>query len=133
MAETKVEKFKEMERVETPEKNFMLHSLPEIEGSPGIVVNEGIAKATPCTCYVIDKTELCFSRGVIGGLSPAQREAYCGAGKIVEAQGIARRVKRFKEAVSVCKAEIEQFPKGKRLEPWLTCMGREARKRGIEL
>ena len=119
--------------IERLEENLLLHSIPEIEGSPGIVVDEAVAKATPCTCYAIDGTEMCFSRGIIGTLSPAQREAYCVAGKTIKEEGIVRRVKKFKEAVGVCKTEIEKFPKGERLEPWLACMGREARKRGIEL
>ena len=107
--------------------------MPAMIGSPGIVIDESVAKATPCTCYRIDETEMCFSRGIIGTLSPAQREAYCVAGKTFKEEGITRRVKKFKEAATICKAEIEKYPKGERLEPWLACMGREARKRGIPL
>ncbi|MEW6624566.1 MAG: hypothetical protein AB1420_15830 [Bacillota bacterium] len=114
-----------------------IHHIVEVQGSPGIVVDEGLAKATPCKCYPIPTPEkpeqmLCFSRGIIGGLTDAQEKLYCPSKVIVE-EGISKRVAKFREAVKVCKAEIEKYPKGERLTPWLECMGREAKKRSIEL
>ncbi|GAI02962.1 unnamed protein product, partial [marine sediment metagenome] len=47
--------------------------------------------------------------------------------------GMTRRLRNWQEAVSVCKVEIEPIPKGEKLEPWLSCMGRELPKRGIEI
>lgn len=100
--------------------------------SPGIVVDADLAARTACTCYRIDETEMCFSKGIIGTLSKAQVEAYCPT-KTFKEEGIVERVKKFKEAVGVCKEEIKDIPKGERLDPWLECMGREAKKREIEL
>ncbi|MDI6860304.1 MAG: hypothetical protein QMC85_07400 [Methanocellales archaeon] len=110
----------------------LIDFVAEVEGSPGIVVDADVAARTPCTVYKVDDTEMAFSPGIIGTLSKAQIEAYCPT-KIYKEEGIAHRVKKFKEAVEVCKEEIKEYPKGERLRPWLECMGREARKRGIEL
>jgi len=106
--------------------------IPQMEGSPGIVVDADVAARTHCTCYKIDDTEMCFSKGIIGTLSKPQIEAYCPT-KVYKEQGITKRVKSFKEAVDVCKAEIAKYPKGERLEPYLTCMSWELAKRGIEI
>lgn len=117
---------------EAKNKGILLHLAVESMGSPGIVVNADVAARTSCRCYVVDETEMCFSKGIIGTLNKAQREAYCPTKEILT-EGIAKRVKEFKGAAEVCKAEIAKIPKGERLEPWLSCMGREARKRGLEL
>jgi len=117
----------------------LIDSVVEVEGSPGIVVDADIAARTPCTCYKVDEeVELCFSKGVVGSLDETQRGPlgepgpYCTE-KIYKEEGIVERVKKFKEAVEVCKEEIEKYPKGEKLAPYLSCMSREARKRGIEL
>jgi len=109
---------------------LLIHWL--IPHSPGIVVDEAVAKATPCICYDVDGKLMCFSKGIIGTLDQGQIEAYCPEKKIVK-EGIARRVAKFREAAEVCKLEIKDIPKGERLEPWLKCMGRELRARGIEV
>ena len=107
--------------------------LPEVEGSPGIVVNEAVAKATPCTVYKVDTTEIGFSKGIIGALDKGQLEAYCPT-KIYKTEGIARRVKTFKEIAKSCSEEVrEKYVKGERLIPYLKCMGKLAREKGIEL
>lgn len=106
--------------------------VPAIEGSPGIVVDKDLAARTPCTVYKIDETEMAFSSGIIGTLSKPQIKAYCPS-KVYKTEGLVRRVKRFKEAAAECKVEIKKYPKGKRMEPWLTCMGGALRKRGIEI
>ena len=108
---------------------LILHSIAHSEGSPGIMVDPDVAARTPCKCY----DNVCFSRGIIGALSPAQREAYCPTTEHVTSPGMTRRLKNWQEAVGVCKKEIEPIPKGERLEPWLSCMGRELPKRGVEL
>lgn len=108
---------------------LLLHSIPYAHGSPGIVVDSDIAARTPCKCY----DNICFSRGIIGSMSEAQREAYCPTVEHVTSPGMTRRLKNWQEAVNVCKVEIESIPKGERLEPWLSCMGRELPARGIEI
>lgn len=108
---------------------LILHSIPFAHGSPGIMVDPDVAARTPCKCY----DNICFSRGIIGSMSEAQREAYCPKIEHVTSPGMTRRLKDWRESVDVCKAEIEEYPKGERLEPWLNCMGRELPKRGIEI
>lgn len=104
----------------------------------GIVVNELAALRTPCTCYRIGPTNrpedlMCFSRGICGTLDNKQDLLYCTEREIIEADGIPRRVEKFREAVRVCQTEIAGIPRGERLTPWLSCMGKELRVRGIEV
>lgn len=112
---------------------LLLDMTIEALGSPGLVVNTDIAARTGCRCYKVDDTLMCFSRGVVGTLSKPQVEAYCPTKEILTEGGIVERVKRFKEAAKAAKAKIAGIPKGERLEPWLTEMGKELRKRGIEV
>jgi len=124
---------------ELDEEKILLHMLVESLGSPGVVADEATARTTPCKCYVLNGSEICFSKGVIGALSPAQKKLYCNpkieikpeAGEV--GAGIIERIKKFREAAKVCKLEIEDLPKGERLHAWLSCMGRELAKRGIEI
>jgi len=113
--------------------NLMLHSVPYQEGSPGIVVNEATAMASPCRCveYRPGK-KLCFSKGIIGALSDEQEAIYCPVTEELESPGLEKRLKDWMDAVETCKAEIAPIPKGERLEPWLSCMSRELKARGIE-
>jgi len=113
--------------------NLLLHSVPYQEGSPGIVVNEATAMASPCRCieYRPGK-KLCFSKGIIGALSDEQEAIYCPVTEELESPGIEKRLKDWMDAVETCKAEIAPIPKGERLEPWLSCMSRELKARGIE-
>ena len=104
----------------------------EALGSPGLVVNADLASRTKCRCYKIDETLMCYSAGVIGTLSKPQVEAYCPTKQILT-QGIARRVKLFKEAAKEAKKEIAGIPKGERLEPWLKAMSTALKRRGIEI
>lgn len=118
---------------ELDEEKILLHMLVESLGSPAIIVNEALARSTPCKCYPIDHDKkLCFTKGAIGALSQEQRKLYCTE-EIDITEGITERVKQFREAAKVCKMEIEGLPKGERLHAWLSCMGRELAKRGIEI
>jgi hypothetical protein len=125
LAEMVAEKLKE----DTTTTWLIFHSIPYAHGSPGIVVDADVAARTPCKCY----DNICFSRGIIGALDAAQREAYCPTTEHVTSPGMTRRLKNWQEAVNVCKKEIAKYEKGERLEPWLECMGRELPKRGIEI
>ncbi len=116
-----------MERVrEREHDSLMLHSVVYAYGSPGIVVDEPLAKASPCRCieYRPGK-KLCFSKGIIGALSDDQEKIYCPTTVPLESPGLERRMESWMESVETCKAEIAEIPKGERLEPWLTCMSRE--------
>lgn len=112
---------------------MLLDLTVEEMGSPGIVVNADVAARTGCRCYQVDETLMCFSKGIIGTLSKPQVEAYCPTKEVLKEGGLVERVKKFKEAAAAAKAKIASIPKGEKLEPWLTAIGEELRKRGIEV
>lgn len=123
-----------MERIgEREHDSLVLHSIPSAFGSPGIVVNEALAKATPCR-YIEYKPgkRLAFSKGIIGALSDTQEEIYCPEWVKLDSPGLERRLANWMESVETCKAEIAEIPKGERLEPWLSCMSRELAAHGVE-
>ena len=102
-----------MERIRERERDsLMLHSIPSAFGSPGIVVNEARAKASPCRCieYRPGK-KLCFSSGIVGALSDEQEKIYCPTVEELVSPGLERRLEGWMGAVEVCKAEIEPTPK----------------------
>ena len=112
---------------------LMLHSVPHCYGSPGIVVNEAVAMASPCRCIEYrPRKKLCFSKGIIGALSDEQERIYCPTTEKLESPGLEKRLRGWMGAVETCKAEIATIPKGERLEPWLGCMSRELAAKGIE-
>lgn len=112
---------------------LLLNTLVETFGSPGIVVNPEVAKATSCTCYRLDGKFMCFSKGIIGALSQEQKKIYCPTIVEKESPALKERIRRFREAAEEAHKKIEHLPKGERLEPWLTEMGKELRKREIEI
>lgn len=114
-------------------EELMLNSVPYIEGSPGIVVDEGVAKATPCRCieYRPGK-KLCFSKGIVGALSDEQEKLYCPTEEKLESPGLEKRLENWMGSVDICKAEIAKIPLGERLKPYLSCMSRELKARGVE-
>jgi len=122
-----------MARVREQENDsLILHSVPYAYGSPGIVVDEALAKATPCRCIEYRPSKkLCFSKGIIGALSDEQEIIYCPTTEALKSPGLEKRLKSWTGATTICKAEIEPVPKGERLEPWLHCMSRELRARRV--
>lgn len=112
---------------------LLLDMTVEALGSPGLVVNPDIAGRTSCRCYRVDDTLMCFSKGIIGTLSKPQVEAYCPTKDIITEGGLVERVKQFKEAAAEAQKAIAKIPKGERLEPWLSEMGKALAKRGIEV
>lgn len=123
-----------MDRIrEREHDSLMLNSIPYAYGSPAIVVNEALAKATPCECTKVDDSEICFSKGCVGGLSEADKLLYCNPKVYVERPALAERIRKFKEAVAEAKEKIAEIPKGERLEPWLRAMSESLAKRGIEV
>jgi hypothetical protein len=114
---------------------FLAHSMPhmETEASPGIVVDPDVAAATPCRCARADGSEICFSRGIIGGLDEGQKEAYCNPKVYFESPGLEKRIGEFKGAVAAAQERIKDVPKGERLVPWLSAMSGELKERGMEV
>jgi hypothetical protein len=76
---------------------------------------------------------MCFSSGIIGTLSKPQIEAYCPTKEVLTEGGMVERVKKFREAAQEAHKAIEKLPKGERLETWLSEMGKQLAKRGIEV
>ena len=114
---------------------LLLHFGAEELCSPGLVIGEARARATPCKCFTYRGKDYCWSKGVIGMLKPEQTEIYCVAGKTYKDQPkLIQRYTRFAEAAEAAHKKIEAMPKGtERLEVWLGAMGEELSKRGIEV
>lgn len=119
-------------------KGLLIHFTEHAIEGQGLVVNEARARATPCNCFSYKGREYCFSPGIIGLISgeknPEQMEAYCKVGKTYEVKpGIRERFETFASAAEEAHEKIEEIPKGERLVPWLTAMGAELEKRGVEV
>ncbi len=117
-------------------QNLLLHSLPYLHGSPGIVVDEERAKASACKCveYAPGK-KLCWSPGIIGALTDEQERIYCPTMIEIERPGTVLRMRWFQESVDVCKAELAKIPEApgeERARAWMRCMKRELNARGVE-
>ncbi len=119
-------------------RGMLLHFTEHAIEGAGLVVNEARARATPCNCFTYKGREYCFSKGVIGMMSseenPEQIAEYCKVGKAYEVKpGIKERFETFASAAEAAHKGIEEIPKGERLVPWLSAMGEELEKRGIEV
>jgi len=123
-------------RSEMPSNHELLfHFGVEEVGSPGFVIDEARARTTPCSCFTYKGKDLCWSKGIIGLLTQPQQNVYCVAGKTYKAQPrLVERYTTFAAAAERAHKEIESMPKGtERLEAWLSAMGRELSKEGIEV
>lgn len=108
--------------------------LPHLYGSPGYVVDEGLARSTPCVGYRLDGGELVWSKGITGALDEKQRALYCG--EMVwkeEPERLKQRVAVFKQAATVCRDRVAALEDPvERLVAYRQCMSEEARARGID-
>jgi len=123
-------------REEMPsDHELLLHFGVEELASPGLVIDEARAKASPCSCFTYKGKDLCWSKGIIGMLAADQQDIYCVAGKAYKAQpALTRRYETFAEAAEAAHKKIEAMPSGvERLEAWLGAMGEELAKKGIEV
>jgi len=123
-------------RLEMPsDHELLLHFGIEEVGSPALVLDEARARATPCSCFTYKRKDYCWSKGCIGLLKSEQQNAYCVAGKAYKEQPkLVERYTTFAAAAEEAHKKIEAMPKGReRLEVWLTEMGKELSKRGIEV
>jgi len=114
---------------------LLLHFGVEELGSPGLVIDEFIARASPCNCFTYKGKDLCWSKGIIGMLANEQQDIYCVAGKSYKEQPkLVERYSKFAQAAETAHKKIEAMPRGiDRLETWLSAMGEELGKRGIEI
>lgn len=101
----------------------------------GIIVNETAARETPCKCYQLGKTTeahdlLCFSKGIVGGLTDEQESKYCTSKDILPpTPELKKRISDFTEAVQAASRRY----KGQGILTWNRFVSEEARKRGVEI
>lgn len=114
---------------------LLFHFGIEEAGSPGAILDEATAKATPCSCFTYKGKDMCWSKGIVGLLNQGQQKVYCVAGKAYKPRpALTERYTRFAEAAEAAHRKIEAMPKGMpRLEAWLGAMGEELSKRRIEV
>lgn len=113
-------------------------SLPEwisgISGSPGIVVDAGKARATPCIRMELGEGDppLVYSPGIIGPLDEEQQALYCQEGyedrSLSEAHQ--ERLRAMSEAARECSVEAREVAPTEQIEAYFGCMGRELKAGG---
>lgn len=114
-------------------RGMLLHFTEHAIEGHALIVDEARAKASPCSCIEYKGRHYCFTKGAIGMLSQEQVPEYCPTKEYTVSPGLKERFEKFSEAAEEAHKEIEEIPKGERLEPWLSAMGRELEKRGIEV
>lgn len=109
--------------------------LPGATGHPGFVIDEGAARASPCTRFDLGEGEsLTFAEGILGALDEPQRALYCPetvTKELTEEERV--RARQFKEAGDACGREVAGKEPDDRLSPWMACMSKEAKQRGVKL
>ncbi|MGH7611780.1 MAG: hypothetical protein ACREN4_07150 [Candidatus Dormibacteria bacterium] len=117
-----------------------LDFISQTRGSPGFVVDQARAREdTPCLCYELRRreggtSELCFKHGIVGALDEPQKDLYCEGRELRPPTAAQQaRLQDFQDSAEVCKVEVEEYPKGEELDPFLSCMSRELRARNRTL
>lgn len=113
-------------RDEPPEATNM--TVWTLTDSPGVVYDEGIARATPCDCIVLNGGEMCESKGVKGFLDEGQQALFCNP-RVTREQTPAQKAQL--EIWRDCGVEVKRLPKADRLTPYFSCIDRERKARGI--
>ena len=118
-----------------PLDDELVESLGAAEFSPGFVTDEGVARATPCTCFEMGSDKhLCFSKGVIGALDEGQQALFCPERKVKPlSEGQRRRIEGFKRATRTCQERTEDLPKEERGPAFRTCVETELTSDGIKV
>jgi len=76
-----------------------------------IVLNEEIAKSSPCVCYNYDGNEICWTAGCVGILTDEQEKKYCKE-KISKGEispKLKQSMNRFAHAVEICKDDYKKM------------------------
>ena len=102
-------------------------------GSPGIVVDEQLARTSPCTRINLGpgRKPLVYSAGVIGALDEEQQRLYCEAGVVEKEASEAQkaRLQALATAARLCSLESrEEKDPRRRLEQYFGCLGRQLAK-----
>lgn len=115
----------EIEQVGLPEAKEaqVVTALSQAAGSPGFLVDEEKAKASPCTRIRYDGSEWVYSSGIVGALDPGQKVTYCPLFKDVEpSEALKARMRRFQEGVKTCKVRVADLMGLAKVTPYLECM-----------
>lgn len=113
--------------------------MPEAFHEPGviggIVVDEGKARESECRYIPLGETgRLVYSKGVVGALSQDQERLYCDSiSEMPVSPAMALRTRLMRDAAVICQQETNHLPEGERLEPFMQCLAREAKKSGIKI
>jgi hypothetical protein len=96
--------------------------------SPGVVTDEGLARATPCNCITLNGGEECFSKGIKGVLDEGQKALFCNPRVVREASPAQQaQIGIWRD----CGSEVKSLPKADRLAPYFSCVDRERKARGV--
>jgi len=107
-----------------------------IGGSPGFVVDPGIARSTPCIGYDLGPGHkpLVYSKGIRGPLDDEQQALYCQEGTALKemTEKQRQRMEAFSTAASLCGHQASGTDTRSDLDNFWDCMGKESRKLGVE-
>lgn len=113
--------------------SLMLHAVAEMEGGGGIVVDEEVAKATPCRCVEYKPGKyLCWSRGIVGALTDVQEGLYCNPREMIERPGTIERMTKWQECVTKSREALPPTNGATRLEMYLSSMSKCLKEAGIK-
>jgi len=110
--------------------------ISSLGGSPGFVVDPGLARATPCIVIELGagRSSLVYSKGIIGALDEEQKALYCADGieprEISDAQR--ERIAVMESAAKGCSEATTGKEGQDHLSAYLSCMGSELRAKGAE-
>lgn len=123
-----------MERVYgVPDLTFHIAEHEAVGG--GLVVNESLARATPCKGFTFNTETYAWSPGVVGLISskknPEQLRDFCALGIEPAGVGAQERFRKLKGAIGEAHKEWEE--KGEGLKSWWQIVGKKLEEKGIEL
>ena len=107
-------------------RGLLMNFAVEALASPGLVMDASLARKSPCTCYTYDSKKICYSKGVVGALSKTQTTQFCNPMIKI---GKSKRIEAFVEAAEATKKKVKK----KDFKKWTKEMGKQLRKRGVEL
>lgn len=134
-----------MEAFEQAQNNPFHHStelesyIPEAFKAPGeikgVIIDEGLARDTPCRALNAEGSRQVFSQGIVGALSDKEQILYCKSGidEIELSPEMAKRQKILREATTLCQKEVNHLSEGERLQPFLKCLSSQADRQGIKI
>lgn len=108
-----------------------------IGGSPGILIDPGLARATKCTRIDLGagRKPLVYSPGIIGALDEGQEVLYCQEGMVQREASPAQlaHLQAMSEAAKTCSVEAKAVAEPREhIEAYFSCLGRELAKKHQE-